>query len=160
MLGRVAGVALGQRCSTRIAGDSQQGEMLKAVLLLAAMLLLQAATFVRTSVHSQTGPGPVPNPDSVPSEYFTAGSLQRLLVDSRRRKRVPDLLTRIGRQRVSLHFSRGEYYYDTRSDLKVRVKNVFDGARFGRAASAVAGTWELFPSLWFVTDWRPSHTGG
>ena len=105
--------------------------MLKAVLLLAAMLLLRAATFVRTSVHSQTGPGRVPNPDSVPSEYFTAGSLQRLLVDSRHRKTVPDLLTRIGRQRVNLHFSRGEYYYDTRSDLKVRVKNVFESI-FGR----------------------------
>jgi hypothetical protein len=50
--------------------------MMKNILLLAAALLLAGAVFVRTSVHSQTAPGPAPDLHPIPSEDFTAGSLK------------------------------------------------------------------------------------
>lgn len=44
---------------------------MKTILLLAGALLRAAAVFVRTSVHSQIAPGPVPNADPIRSEDFT-----------------------------------------------------------------------------------------
>ena len=105
--------------------------MMKTILLLAAALLLLAAAFVRTSVHSQTTPSPVWNADFMPSEYFTAGSLNGYWwTHATEKERRIYLLAHGDGARMSIS-AEANIYYDTRSDLKMRVKDVFESI-FGR----------------------------
>ena len=104
---------------------------MKTILLPAAALLLAAAVFVRTSVHSQTTPSPVRNADSMPSEYFTAGSLNGYWwTHATEKERRIYLLAYGDGARISIS-AEANIYYDTRSDLKMRVKDVFENI-FGR----------------------------
>lgn len=104
---------------------------MKTILLLAVALLLAAAVFVRTSVHSQTAPGPVPNLDTIPSEDFTAGSPKGYWWTHAAEKEPQTYLFAYGDgARVSIS-AEAKIRYDPRSDLKMRVKDVFE-SRFGR----------------------------
>jgi hypothetical protein len=104
---------------------------MKTILLLAAALFLAAAVFVRTSVHSQTTPSPVRDADSMPSEYFTAGSLSGYWwTHATEKERGIYLLAYGDGARISIS-AEANIYYDTRSDLKMRVKDVFESI-FGR----------------------------
>jgi hypothetical protein len=105
--------------------------MMKTILLLAAALWLAAAAFVRTSVHSQTTPSPAGNADSMPIEYFTAGSLNGYWwTHATEKERRIYLLAYGDGARISIS-AEANIYYDTRSDLKMRVKDVF-ASIFGR----------------------------
>jgi hypothetical protein len=105
--------------------------MMKTILLLAAALLLAVAAFVRTSVHFQTTPSPVWNADSMPSEYFTAGSLNGYWwTHATEKERRIYLLAYGDGARTSIS-AEANIYYDTRSELKTRVKDVFESI-FGR----------------------------
>jgi hypothetical protein len=109
---------------------------MKTILLLAGALLLAAAVFVRTSVHSQTAPGPVPNIDPIRSEDFTVQARSRVtggLMSPKKSVRSTYLPTETARE--SPFKPRRRFFYDTRSDLKMRVKDVFD-SRFGRQIGA------------------------
>ena len=104
---------------------------MKTILLLAAALLPAAAVFVRTSVHSQTAPGCVPDLDPIPSEDFTAGSPKGYWWTHAAEKEPQIYLLAHGDgARVSIP-AEAKIRYDLRSDLKMRVKDVFE-SRFGR----------------------------
>ena len=104
---------------------------MKTILLLAAAPLRAGAMFVRTSVHSQTAPGPVPNADPIPREDVTAGSLKGYWwTHATEKERQIYLLAYGDGARVSTS-AEAKICYDTRSDLKMRVKDIFE-SRFGR----------------------------
>jgi hypothetical protein len=104
---------------------------MKTILLLAAAILLAAAVFVQTSVHSQTTPSPVQNADSIPSEYFTAGSLNGYLsTHATEKERRIYLLAYGDGARISIS-AEANIYYETGSDLKMPVRDVFESI-FGR----------------------------
>ena len=104
---------------------------MKTLLLLAAPIFLAAAVFVRTSVHSQTTPSPVRDADSILSEYFTAGSLNGYWwTHATEKERGIYLLAYGDGARISIS-AEANIYYDTRSDMKMRIKDVFEST-FGR----------------------------
>ena len=93
---------------------------MKTILLLAAAHLLAAAAFVRTSVHSQTTASPVGNADSIPSEHFTAGSLNGYgWTHATEKERRIYLLAYGDGVRISIS-AEANIDYDTRSDLNGR----------------------------------------
>ena len=138
------------------------GGNVKTILLLAAAGLLAAAAFVPTSVHSQTTPSSVRNADSMPSEYFTAGSLNGYWwTHATEKERRIYLLAYGDGARVSIS-AEANIYYDTPADLKMRVKDVYESI-FGRqnrqSRQRRCRDLGATPVAAFYS-WRPTHTGG
>ena len=98
---------------------------MKTILLLTGALLLAAAVFVRTSVHSQSAPGPVPSTDPIRSEDFTVSLKGYWWTHATEKERQIYLLAYGAGARVSIS-AEAKICYDTRSELKMRVKDVFD----------------------------------
>jgi hypothetical protein len=136
---------------------------MKNILLLAAALLLARAVFVRTSVHSQTAPVPCRiyirfrAKTSRPARSRVTGGLM-----PRKKSLRSTYLPETARE--SLFQARRKIRYDPRSDLKMRVRDVFEG-RFGRqiqlgAASAVAMNVGASPFASVFYRLASDHTGG